>query len=281
MGNTWKSHYVIVNDIKLHYTRTGGQKPPLILSHGLSDNGLCWSPVATQLEKSYDVIMVDARGHGLSDAFSNHSLNIMADDLLKLIKALDLNKPILMGHSMGAQISAYAAAIEPLQIKSLILEDPATLRIPSAFTFIVKKVWKITFKQMFNQLKGLTPEEIQTKCRKQEILKTFQVSPKWSDEEIEHFANAKIQFMRHKPDNLLESVIESLSFDWYGMLKNIQCPVLLITSEKGKTKKKIAKKLIDEVWDNGKWVDIKNAGHNIRRDNYEDFMKTINAFLTS
>ena len=133
---------------------------------------------------------------------------------------------------------------------------------------------------MFTQLKGLTSEEIQTRCRNQEILKTFQVSPKWSDEEIEHFANAKIQFMIHNPDNLLESVIKSLSIDWYGVLRNIQCPVLLITSEKGKTKKKIAKKLIDEACDNDKWVDIKNAGHNIRRDNYEDFMNTINAFLT-
>lgn len=60
----------------------------------------------------------------------------------------------------------------------------------------------------------------------------------------------------------------------------IQCPVLLITSEKGKVNKKIAEKLIDEVCDNGKWVDIKNAGHNIRRGNFEDFLKIIKAFLT-
>ena len=65
---TWQSGDVTVNGLRLHYTRTGGAKPPVVLAHGFSDDGLCWTPVAEALEADYDVIMVDARGHGRSEA---------------------------------------------------------------------------------------------------------------------------------------------------------------------------------------------------------------------
>jgi N-formylmaleamate deformylase len=52
----------------IHYLRTGGSKPPLILLHGLTGNGACWNPVARFLESNFDVLMPDARGHGKSSA---------------------------------------------------------------------------------------------------------------------------------------------------------------------------------------------------------------------
>ena len=63
----WQSAYLEANGLRLHYTRTGGDKPPVVLAHGFSDDGLCWTPVAEQLAAAYDVIMVDARGHGCSE----------------------------------------------------------------------------------------------------------------------------------------------------------------------------------------------------------------------
>jgi predicted alpha/beta-fold hydrolase len=63
----WQSGDIEVNGLSLHYTRTGGDKPQVVLAHGFSDDGLCWTPVAELLEADYDVIMVDARGHGRSE----------------------------------------------------------------------------------------------------------------------------------------------------------------------------------------------------------------------
>ncbi len=62
----WSSVLCQTNQINIHYTRTGGNKPPLILLHGLTGNGACWTPIAQALEHEYDVIMPDARGHGKS-----------------------------------------------------------------------------------------------------------------------------------------------------------------------------------------------------------------------
>ncbi len=64
----WFEGTVHANGIAIHYRRTGDGKPPVILSHGLTDNGACWTRLAWALEGDYDVHMPDARGHGQSEA---------------------------------------------------------------------------------------------------------------------------------------------------------------------------------------------------------------------
>ena len=121
----WSSGDVSTNGIRIHYHRTGGDKPPLVVSHGFSDNGLCWTRVAKVLEKDYDVIMPDARGHGLSEAPEGaYTAKKHAADLAGLIQALDLGKPALMGHSMGAATTATTAALYPDLVACAVLEDP-------------------------------------------------------------------------------------------------------------------------------------------------------------
>ena len=67
----WQQGDISSNGIRIHYYRTGGvDKPPLILAHGLTDNGLCWTRTAEALMSDFDVVMVDARNHGLSGAES-------------------------------------------------------------------------------------------------------------------------------------------------------------------------------------------------------------------
>src|SRR3954468_15126333 len=100
---SWPAGDIEVNGLRLHYSRTGGDKPPLVLAHGVTDDGLCWTPVAEALEMDYDVIMVDARGHGGSDApEAGYDSATQAADLAGVIAALGLHKPAILGHSMGA-----------------------------------------------------------------------------------------------------------------------------------------------------------------------------------
>jgi pimeloyl-ACP methyl ester carboxylesterase len=62
----WKTGRVDVSDGHLVYHRTGGTGSALLLSHGLTDNGLCWLRLAAALEPEFDIVMLDARGHGES-----------------------------------------------------------------------------------------------------------------------------------------------------------------------------------------------------------------------
>ena len=89
----WSDNFVQANGINIHYHRTGdGSKPPLILLHGVTDNGLCWQRVAHDLEDTYDVIMPDARGHGRSSGIATgFSYEHLSHDVLALIHELNLD----------------------------------------------------------------------------------------------------------------------------------------------------------------------------------------------
>src|SRR5439155_11984508 len=88
-------------------------------------NGRCWTRVARDLESDYDVIMPDARGHGLSDApATGYSSTDHAADLAGLIGALGLQRPAVGGHSMGAGTTLRLIADYPSLASCAVLEDP-------------------------------------------------------------------------------------------------------------------------------------------------------------
>ena len=79
-------------------------QPPLVLLHGSSDSGMCWISVAQALQREYDIVMPDARGHGLSEKPESVRIRTMAADVAGLIHALGIAPVYLMGHSMGAAL---------------------------------------------------------------------------------------------------------------------------------------------------------------------------------
>jgi N-formylmaleamate deformylase len=122
----WSEGSIQANDLTIHYSRTGGTgKPQLLLLHGVMDNGLCWTPVARDLQARFDVLMPGARGHGRTRGSLEHfSYPQLADDVAALIGALSLEKPSLFGHSRGAMTSVVVAVRYPDLVRAIVLEDP-------------------------------------------------------------------------------------------------------------------------------------------------------------
>lgn len=124
--NGWIDQTIHVNGINIHYLRTGGRRPPVVLLHGLSDSGECWSHLAHALAADYDLIMPDSRGHGRSSApEQGYQTSDLVADLLGLITYLGLDRPVLIGHSMGGLTAAVAATMAPELLRGMVLEDPA------------------------------------------------------------------------------------------------------------------------------------------------------------
>jgi len=122
----WQSKDITLSTgATLHYQRTGGEKPPIILLHGFQVDGRMWLRTAIALQNQYDVIMPDVRGHGLSSPMpSNLTEDTLSDDILELVNNLNLlQKPVVVGHSMGADIAARLAVKTDLE--RVILVDPA------------------------------------------------------------------------------------------------------------------------------------------------------------
>src|SRR5688572_14727483 len=118
----WQEGDIDLDGVRIHYYRRGTGRP-LVLAHGASDNGRCWERVAQALEGEYDIVAYDARYHGLSDAPEGGSL-AGGEDLVAMVQALGLERPAIMGHSMGARTVAQAAGTNPELFRCAVLEDP-------------------------------------------------------------------------------------------------------------------------------------------------------------
>ena len=124
----WMAGVCETNGVKIHYLRTGRSRPPVVLLHGLTGGGACWTPLARALESDYDVVMPDARGHGNSSApLNGYGYHDHASDVVGLIQGLGLAAPVLLGHSMGGMTAAVVASEGATTIRAVILADPTFL----------------------------------------------------------------------------------------------------------------------------------------------------------
>jgi pimeloyl-ACP methyl ester carboxylesterase len=123
----WTTETVSTNGVELECYRTG-EGPPVLMAHGLFDNGRRWVPLAADLREEYEVVTFDARGHGRSEApETGYSLEDRVADLRGVAEKLSLTHPIVLGHSMGAATAAWTAVTHPDTVRGLVLVDPPGL----------------------------------------------------------------------------------------------------------------------------------------------------------
>ena len=91
------------NGIRQHLLHYAGDGPQMLLIPGITSPAITWGFIAERLAEKFDVHVLDVRGRGLSQAGDlDYSLDSMADDALGVIQAGGMDKPIILGHSMGA-----------------------------------------------------------------------------------------------------------------------------------------------------------------------------------
>lgn len=120
------------NGIAVSYEIHGREGAPwLVLSHSLACSVRMWDPQIEALKADYRVLAYDTRGHGATEATPGaYTLDLLADDLFALLKALNVDKPHFCGLSMGGMIGQTFALRYPGALRSLALAD-TTSRYPA------------------------------------------------------------------------------------------------------------------------------------------------------
>jgi N-formylmaleamate deformylase len=273
MLSSWTQDDFLVGGVRLHYYRTGhGDKPPLVLVHGFSDNGLCWSRTAHDLEVEYDVVMPDMRGHGLSARMRPGDEVDMAADLAGLIRGLGLKRPIVGGHSMGAGVAVEVGARFPELARALVLEDPPwwlgrTLPPPGHND-------EDSMSQWARSLAGQTLEELLARYRAEQ--------PTWPDETVRSMAESKKQLDQAILDTLFDKLNRGGS-DWLTTIQDITQPVLLLTAnpDLGAIVTPEVAARIRELKPGWTIVNVPDVGHLIRYDGYAAYMDALRKFLNT
>ena len=117
---------VLDNGLTLHYQQVG-DGPDVVMVHGITGNLAVWHlQIVPALSDRFRVLTYDLRGHGYSDTPpSGYTPDDMADDLLGLLDALEIERPAIVGHSYGADIALYFAARHPDRVSQVMAIEPA------------------------------------------------------------------------------------------------------------------------------------------------------------
>lgn len=121
-----------VNNIQMNYELSGKKGAPVVvLSHSLASSLVMWNPQMDTLNLYFQVLLYDIRGHGDSDTpLGAYTLELLGNDAIGLLDALNINQVHFIGLSMGGMIGQCLALNYPHRLKSLVLCDTASV-IPS------------------------------------------------------------------------------------------------------------------------------------------------------
>ena len=128
-GQAWEDRYWNSRDgLKLHYRDYAGpgDRPPLLMLHGLTRNARDFEDVADRYAGEWRVIAVDFRGRGLSEwdkDSSRYSPLVYAADVLQLLDALGIASAVFLGTSLGGLVTMMVAASAPQRIAGVMLND--------------------------------------------------------------------------------------------------------------------------------------------------------------
>src|SRR5580704_8224910 len=133
------------NGIRLHVADQGKGALAIVFLHGWGASTRTWEHVIAALPPGYRTVAIDQRGWGSSDhPASGYSLAELADDTEGAIKALGLERYILVGHSMGGKTVQFLASRRPKGLAGLVLlasAPPSPFTVPEQLRVRMSNCW--------------------------------------------------------------------------------------------------------------------------------------------
>ena len=116
--------------LRISYREVGEGDPTFVLIHGLASNQHIWDLAAPMLARHSRVYTYDQRGHGTSDKpDSGYDFKTVTEDLHSFLQLLNIQSPILIGHSWGGNVALNYAATYPTMIHGICLVDGGFIEI--------------------------------------------------------------------------------------------------------------------------------------------------------
>jgi pimeloyl-ACP methyl ester carboxylesterase len=118
------SKFISANGVRLHYLEWPAVAAPLLIIHGNGHSGGLYAPLAARLSRSFRVLTLDLRGHGLSARPGSYTWADFRNDVTAFIDALGLQDLLLVAHSRGAGVALLAAAARPQAVRGVVAYEP-------------------------------------------------------------------------------------------------------------------------------------------------------------
>ncbi|WP_218642535.1 alpha/beta fold hydrolase [Paenibacillus borealis] len=262
-----------LNSLEMFYLDTRTEGPVILCLHGRWGRAETWVDFMQHYGKQYRIIAPDQRGHGLSSKpVSKYTGEEMAGDIVELLDHLKIDSIILVGHSMGGRVAGYLTAMYPNYIQALAILDksPSGPATPSLLPLDqlpcvepVTKDWPLPFSSL-NEAMDYIRQAMESELSYQYFMNSL----------IETVDGYQMMF---SPQAMAANI--HYNVDWYHLLPEIKCPVLLIRAKNSEGVPDEDYNKMQSLLTNGHAYEMSHSDHNVHLSNKEEFYAYMDGFL--
>ncbi|MEU9862037.1 alpha/beta hydrolase [Streptomyces sp. NPDC047971] len=219
---TWSERIVEREDgVRLSCRDGGGSGAPVVLLHGLAGHAGEWDAVAVRLRADgHRVVAVDQRGHGHSERFpKDTSRAAYVADVVAVVDRLELERPVLIGQSLGGHTAMLTAAAHPGLPGGVVLVDAGPERADSGLGEEIGgwlRSWPVPFPSREAAVR---------------FLGGGAVGEGWAAGLEERDGGGL--WPRFDPEVMVRSLAENAARGWWEEWAAIECPTLAVVAENG------------------------------------------------
>ncbi|HET6245506.1 MAG: alpha/beta fold hydrolase [Bacteroidetes bacterium] len=257
--------------MKLNFKKLGSGKP-LIILHGLFGSLDNWQTIGKQFAEKFTVYLVDQRNHGQSPHNVAWDYQVMVDDLDDLIHDENIQKPILIGHSMGGKTAMLYANQKPEKIAGLVVVDIAPKQYDPHHEHILKALNAVDLDKITTrkEAEDILSDYIKDSGTKQFLLKSLY----WNDLE-----NKKLDWRFNRKVISENIATAGLGIQFHKPLTGFA--VLFIAGGKSDYITEKDHDFIKKMFPEAEIKTIENAGHWVHAEAPVDFYSIVFEFIES
>jgi pimeloyl-ACP methyl ester carboxylesterase len=231
------------------------RKEAILFIHGAGGGQLSWSFQKGFFERDFNPVFVDLPGHGESGGEGEEEIGRYANHVHSFLISLGLQKPILVGHSMGGAIVQTLAMAHPEVIKGIVLVGTgARLRVLPAVLDGIKKDFEETVKKIAR------------------FAYSRKASPELIEGGIEHL-------MRCRPEVLYGDFLACDRFDLLERVKEIDLPTLILCGKEDELTPPGYSEFLHRQIRSSKLEILPDAGHMVMMESPEAFNRKVRDFI--
>ena len=248
------------------FFRELGQGQPFIILHGLMGSSDNWLTQAKLLADQYHIYMIDQRNHGQSSHSDEFDYKALANDIKDFIVQHKLQKPIVLGHSMGGKTAMNLAVKRPDLIDELIVVD------------IVPKSYPVHHDHILDGLKAIDLNRLSSRTEADQILSQFISEPdvrQFLLKNLSRNANQGFQWKinLNAIDNHIEEIGEGMQY-----VGTYEKPTLFVKGARSNYYAEGDEALIKSIFSNAEFAGI-DTGHWVQAEKPEEFSKLVLNYL--